>query len=173
MTMGLMLSMLLTGGMEAAAQKAEIKASDLYVGAGYTVGPFSGVTFVASGVCKNHDLQVSYTLGMNKSQTLYWYNGNGDVDGALKFKRSSAEVKYGYQFIPCKPLAITPQVGCSYERLTGSQQMGLYDKGNGTDAWCVAVGFKAVYTPAKHLNIFVAPEYKIPVRQNAYYKDYD
>ena len=171
MTMGLMLSMLLTGGMEAAAQKAEIKASDVYLGAGYTVGTFSGVTFVASGVCKNHDLQVNYTLGMNKSQTLYWYHADGNVDGALKFKRNSLEMKYGYQFRPCKPLALTPQVGLTYEHLKGCQQMGLYDKGNGSDAWCVGVGFKAVYTPVRHLNIFVAPEYKIPVRQNAYYKD--
>jgi len=170
MIMGL-LAMSLTGGMEAVAQKAEIKASDLYVGAGYTVGTFSGVTFVAAGVCKNHDLQVSYTLGLNKSKTLYWYNGQGDVDGALKFKRNSLEMKYGYQFLPWKPLAITPQAGFSYERLVGDQQMGQYDKGDGSDAWCVGVGFKAVYTPVKHLNIFVAPEYKIPIRKNAFYED--
>ena len=153
------------------SKKPQIKAYDLYLGAGYTVGSFSGVTFVASGVLKNHDLQVNYTLGLSKTPTLYWYDAQGDVDGSLRFKRNSLEMKYGYQFLPWKPLALTPQAGFSYERLTGSQQTGLYDKGNGADAWCVAVGFKAVYTPVRHLNIFVAPEYKIPIRENAYYKD--
>lgn len=173
-TMALLLSMSLLGGMGAAAQTKtmpEILATDVYVGAGYTVGTFGGVTFVASGVLKNHDLQFNYTLGVNKTPTVYWYNAQGNVDGALRFKRNSLEMKYGYQFRPWKPLAITPQAGFSYERLTGSQQTGLYDKGNGADAWCVAVGFKAVYTPVRHLNIFVAPEYKIPIRENAYYKD--
>ena len=55
MIMGL-LAMSLTGGMEAVAQKAEIKASDLYVGAGYTVGtnrvlPLCAVWASVAGTC--------------------------------------------------------------------------------------------------------------------------
>ncbi len=153
------------------SKKPVIKKTDLYLGAGYTIGTFSGVTFVASGVYKNNELQVDYTLGLSKSKTLYWYGPLGDVDGALQFKRNSLEIKYGYQFCPWSFFAITPQAGFSYERLVGSQKMGSYDKGDGTDAWCAAVGVKFMATPVRHLNIFVAPEYKIPIRKNAYYED--
>ena len=68
-------------------------------------------------------------------------------------------------------MALTPQLGMSYEQLTAKQEMGKQKYGKNANAWCASAGLKLYYLPVDHVAIFASPEYKIPVRKNMYYED--
>ena len=168
---------LLLPGTRVAAQDITTRAATAYAGVGYGMnsvlkkGSLGGLTLVLGGIWQGHDLQLNYTLGLEKSPLLYWYDDNGDVDCALHYKRHSLGMKYGYQVRLADGLALTPQAGASYERLEGVQSSGSNDLGNGADAWCFTVGLKLVWSPLDHSALFLSPEYKSAFRKNPLYED--
>jgi hypothetical protein len=73
---------------------------------------------------------------------------------------NSIGVKYGYQFPLMRHLAITPQVGYSYNFLSASAaESGNTTYGDGASAQTMTIGAKLVLVPMQHLYVFVAPEY--------------
>ena len=169
-----LLSVVLLVGTQAAAQSDnDIRETAFYFGAGYTYTPskLNGVTGIVGGIINNNDFQASYTYGLDSTPKLYWYDANGDVESSLTYKRNSIGMKYGYQIRLTQGLAITPQLGMSYEQLTAKQESGNKDFGKGADAWCATAGLKIFYSPVAHCAVFVSPEYKIPVAKDVYYED--
>lgn len=169
-----LLSVMLFVSMQTVAQSDnDVRESAFYFGAGYTytLSNLNGVTGVIGGIISNHDLQVSYTYGLDSTPKVYWYDGQGNAESALTYKRNSIGMKYGYQIRLAQGLALTPQLGMSYEQLVASQEMGTQEFGKNADAWCASAGLKLYYSPVAHVAIFVSPEYKILVRKDVYYED--
>lgn len=172
-----LLSVLLLPAARTAAQDNTIKKTTGYAGIAYGINSalknssLGGLTLMLGGIWQNHDLQVAYTLGLEKTPLLYWYDGNGDVDCSLQYKRHSLAIKYGYQVQLASGLALTPQAGVSYEQLEGVRQTGSNDLGNGADAWCFTAGLKLTYSPLQHTAFFFSPEYKSPISKNPLYDD--
>ena len=53
-----------------------VKPTTFYFGGAYTLRTLAGASGIVGAVIYNNDLQLSYTLGLTKSQTAYWYNTN-------------------------------------------------------------------------------------------------
>ena len=134
-----------------------VKPIAFYFGGAFTARSMSGISGVLGGVFYRHDIQASYTFGITESDPVYW---NGDQYTATKYKMNSIGVKYGYQFPLMRQLAITPQVGYSYNFLSANAaESGNTTYGNGASAQTMTIGAKLVLVPMQHLYFFVAPEY--------------
>jgi len=145
-----------------------VKPLAFYFGGGVTLRSLMGVTAMVGAVYHRHDLQASYTFGLTQSDVFYW---NGDMNTGTKYKANSFAVKYGYQFPLLRQLAITPQVGYSYNILSSEPaQAGNTTYGNGASSSAMTIGAKLVFVPIQHLYLFVAPEYMFTLSKDANFR---
>jgi len=145
-----------------------IQPTAFYFGGGITVRNLMGVTAIVGGVFGNHDIQVSYTFGLSKSDAVYW---NGDMNTGTKYSMQSIGIKYGYQFPLLSKMAITPQIGYYYNFLTANEaSTGNTIYGDKASSHAVSIGAKVVLVPVQHLYIFAAPEYMIAINQDSNFK---
>ena len=145
-----------------------IKPNAIYLGAAYTVCSLSGVTGFLGLVHQRHDLQLSYTFGLDKSSTLYVYDESEQAN-AMYFTQNSLSIRYGYQFPLLSRFTLTPQLGYSYDVLTGHLTQGSKLSGDGASAQCLTVGLKLQMVPMQHTTIFVAPEYAVALSKTKAY----
>lgn len=145
-----------------------------YFGAGYSlnIGSLSGVTGYLGAVFKNIDLQLSYTLGLGKSDEVNWYTKVGVNDmwqNTMTYKMSAMAARLGYQIRLIPKLGITPQVGVMQQFLSGSISEGNAASkfADGAKATSFTVGAKVLAVPVHHLYIFLTPEYAIPISKDA------
>ncbi len=145
-----------------------VKPLAFYFGGAATLRTLMGVSGILGAVYHRHDLQASYTFGLTESDAVYW---NGDVNTATNYKMNSIGVKYGYQFPLMRHLAITPQLGYSYNFLSANaaaESSTTY--GNGASSQAMTVGAKLVLVPMQHLYLFVAPEYMFALSKDNNFK---
>ncbi|MBR1556721.1 MAG: PEGA domain-containing protein [Prevotella sp.] len=149
-----------------------VKPLAFYFGVAYTLRSLSGVTGILGAVIKGHDIQAHYTFGMSASDPInsYTNDGNDDYLSTISFKQSSFGLKYGYQFLLMDKAAITPQVGVSIDRLTGTVESGTNLYADGASATCASVGAKFLYAPFQNFYLFAAPEFNIAVQKDANYQ---
>lgn len=147
-----------------------VKPLAFYFGGGYTLSSMSGVTAMGGAVIQRHDLQLSYTFGMSKSDPVHWYGPNGTWLGTTTYKQNVIALKYGYQFDLLPMLGITPQVGYSYASLSANVEDGAADYGNNASAQLGTIGFKLLLVPMHHLYVMLAPQYVVPISKSTNYK---
>ena len=134
-----------------------VKPVAFYFGGAFTARSLSGISGILGAVFYRHDVQASYTFGLTESDIIYW---EGNVNTATKYKMSSIGVKYGYQIPLMRQLAITPQVGYSYNFLSAiAAEAGNTTYGNGASSNSLSIGAKLVLAPMQNIHLFVAPEY--------------
>ena len=145
-----------------------VKPLAFYFGGAYTSRSLSGITGILGLVYQGHDLQASYTFGLTESDAVYW---GGDMNTATKYKMNSISVKYGYQFNLMRQLAITPQIGYSYNFLSANAAAsGNTTYGDGASSSAVTIGAKLILVPMQHLYFFVAPEYMFALSKDNNFK---
>ena len=145
-----------------------VKPLAFYFGGAYTIRSLSGITGILGLVYQGHDLQASYTFGLSESDAVYW---GGDMNTATKYKMNSISVKYGYQFNLMRQLAITPQIGYSYNFLSANAAAsGNTTYGDGASSSAVTIGAKLILVPMQHLYFFVAPEYMFALSKDNNFK---
>jgi len=145
-----------------------VKPLAFYFGGAFTLRSLSGISAIVGAVYQRHDLQASYTFGLTESDAIYW---GGDMNTGTKYKMSSIGVKYGYQFPLMRQLAITPQVGWSYNFLSANAaQTGNTTYGDGASGQALTVGAKLVLVPMQHLYFFLAPEYMFTLSKDNNFK---
>lgn len=145
-----------------------VKPLAFYFGGGYTYRNLSGATAMAGAVFHNHDFQVSYTFGLGRSAPVYWYDDGGHWLSTMTYRQNSLGVRYGYQINLLRQLAITPQVGYSYETLQGTLSDGAGRYAHGAKGGLVSAGMKLLVVPFQHCYIFIAPEYGISLGEDTY-----
>lgn len=143
-----------------------VKPLAFYFGGGFTVRALSGVTGIIGAVFHQHDVQAFYTFGMSDSDPIYCYDTNDNYQSTISFKQSSFGLKYGYQFDLMEQVAITPQIGVSIDRLTGTVSQGTNLYADGASATCVTLGVKLLYAPMQHFYVFAAPEFAVAVQKD-------
>jgi hypothetical protein len=74
---------------------------------------------------------------------------------------NSIGVKYGYQVMLTRKMAVVPQVGYSVNMLTAKQEDGSVSFGDGASCKALTIGAKFLAVPMKHVYVFIAPEYGI------------
>lgn len=145
-----------------------VKPLAFYLGAAYTVRSLFGATGILGAVIKGHDIQASYTFGLNESDPVYW---DGDMNTATKYKMNSISVKYGYQISLARKLALTPQVGYIYNTLTANAaKAGNTIYGDGASSQALSIGAKFTIVPVQHIYLYIAPEYSFKLSQDDKFK---
>ena len=132
-----------------------------YFGAGYTVRTLSGATGILGATYRNHDVQLNYTFGLSSSSAVNTYDDTGNYQSRLSYKMNSIGVKYGYQVMLTRKMAVVPQVGYSVNMLTAKQEDGSVSFGDGASCKALTIGAKFLAVPMKHVYVFIAPEYGI------------
>ena len=148
-----------------------IKKTAFYFGLSYTLqGLSTGLTPVLGLTLKNHDLQLSYTFGMKKSQEGYLYDETWGYKGTMQWKSNTLNVKYGYLIPLLGRIGITPQVGYALHKLDCSVLEGNYDFGNGAYAHGLTIGARVAFAPVQHLYLFAAPQMDVLVKKDDSYQ---
>ena len=145
-----------------------VKPLAFYFGGGYTISSLGGVTAMLGAVFQNNDIQAHYTFGLSASNPVHAYSndGNDNYLSTMSFTQSSFGLKYGYQFNLMRQLAITPQVGFTVDRLTGSVDNGNGLYADGASANNLTIGVKLLLVPFQHCYIFAAPEYDVAISKD-------
>ena len=122
-----------------------------FVQAGLNAGSFMGLELGAGISLGSFCVETSYTLGMSKSDAVYWnYDTDTEPEEAV-YKPSALALRIGYSFNAGK-LSFTPQLGARL-LMVGSESGN--SKCNATSA---TIGLRADYRLAKAVSLFAAPE---------------
>ncbi len=141
-----------------------------YFGVGYTLSSLAGMTGYIGGVLRNVDLQLSYTLGLKKSNPAYMYRseaatGNEMLSGNT-YKMNAMAARIGYQIRLIPRLGFTPQLGYMYQMLSANTIEGSGKFAQGASAHCLTIGAKILGVPVQHLYLFLTPEYALPIKKS-------
>lgn len=146
-----------------------VKKNQFYFGAGYTVNTFMGVSAVVGFTIYHVDVQASYTIGMNSSDNLSWYQ-NDEYNSTMNYKQNVFSGKIGYQLEPLSRIALVPQVGYSLLQLAGTQVDGDGKLGDAAKCSCFTVGAKIEFVPSQNISFFILPEYAVATKKDAFYE---
>lgn len=142
-----------------------------YFGAGYTFSSLPGVTGYLGCVFAHFDMQLSYTYGTKKSNTVYMYTTDTSAGNSLlsgnSYRMHTMAARLGYQFRLIPRLSITPQVGYMHQMLSASAMEGSDKFADGAAAQSLSFGVKVIGVPVQHLYFFVAPEYALPIKKDS------
>ncbi|MFG6427715.1 MAG: PEGA domain-containing protein [Muribaculaceae bacterium] len=144
-----------------------VRSNAMYAGIGFTYGTIYGVSAHVGGVFHNVNLELGYTLGLGKSDEVYWFEKPkpGLYDDKCTYTMDEIEVKAGYQFSFVQRVGLTPQVGYLGQRLRG----GVH--GNGAMCHNVSVGARLVFNPIPNVGVYINPEYAVAVKENELYRE--
>ena len=126
---------------------------------GYGSKPFVG--FTLGGYYENVNLELSYNLGLGRSNEVHWFDRNDHIEmGSYTYRMDEMAVRAGYQLRFAERCGLTPQAGFMIQRLAANEKDA---PGNGYTQPCATVGARFTYYPVQHLGFFITPEYAIPV----------
>ena len=146
-----------------------VKKNQFYFGAGYTANTFMGVTGMVGFTIYHVDFQASYTLGLNSSDNLSWYQ-NGEYNSTMNYKQNVISGRLGYQFEPISRISLVPQLGYSLLQLVGTQVEGDGKLGDGAKCSCFTVGAKIEFVPSEYISFFILPEYAAATKKEKAYE---
>ncbi|MBQ7494619.1 MAG: autotransporter outer membrane beta-barrel domain-containing protein [Bacteroidaceae bacterium] len=141
-----------------------------YLGGAYTARSLGGVTLLAGVAYQRHDLQLSYTLGLQKSDPVYWYDDDGIWLSSMKYRQQTFAVRYGYRLPAGQRFIITPQLGYSYHTLSGQQDEGEGRYGHSAHSSSLTLGMRVQCRLLPPVSVFLTPEYALALSQDTYYK---
>lgn len=144
--------------------------TSFYAGVGYTLRPQGGLTLLAGSAYAQHDLQLSFTLGLTKSDPVYWYDSNSIWQSTTKFKQHTFGLRYGYHLWQTEHFGFMPQLGYSLHLMSNSLEEGDRDISDKAKANTMTLGVRLTYRPVQHCTVFLAPEYGIRLSQDKYYR---
>jgi hypothetical protein len=141
-----------------------------YFGVGYTLSSLSGLTTYAGAVWNHIDAQLSYTLGLSKSDKVHMYSnvfGEGhNLNSINDYKMNSFALRVGYQIRLVPLLGITPQVGVMTQTLTSNLIEGTTKYADGAKATSLTFGAKILGVPAHRVYVFLTPELALPISKD-------
>ncbi|MDE7419295.1 MAG: hypothetical protein K2N35_03710 [Muribaculaceae bacterium] len=139
----------------------------IYADLAFTYGPSYGASIRVGGYYRNINIEAGYTLGMGRSNDVYWYenDASGAYDDSCTYTMDEFTAKAGYQLSFLSRLGLTPRLGYMMQRLRG----GIH--GNGAMCNNITIGAKLIFKPIPYFGIFIEPEYAVPVMVNQLYSD--
>ena len=141
-----------------------------YFGVGYTLSSLSGLTTYAGAVWNHIDAQLSYTLGLSKSEKAYMYTniyGEGhNLKSVNDYKMNAFALRVGYQIRLIPRVGITPQVGLMAQTLSSNLIEGTTKYADGAKATSLTLGAKILGVPAHRVYVFLTPELAIPLSKD-------
>lgn len=114
------------------------------------VGSKMGAGISAGGYVSNFNVEAHFTIGLTKSEDIYWIKGSDQR--VCSYKPTAFSLRVGYGFIVADRLRLTPQVGLA---VVGIKCSDGDSKGY---AASTTIGLKGEYALSKTIALFVAPE---------------
>lgn len=142
------------------SRKQYLKDKTVYGAVGYDIGSLGGLNIMLGGVYAGFDLSVAYTLGLQKSDRVNWFDAETNLfHSACEYYVDRVAARAGYQFTFIERIGLTPQAGWEMQYLRGGEL------GNGAACHSVSVGARLSFFPFQHCGVFVAPHYAIAVKK--------
>ena len=146
-------------------ERKEKKESNAHVflEARYNVMTLAGPEVGLGFEVKNHVIEVNAVYGLKKSDDLFFYDKDGNMNEAYSYQPFRLGLRYGYEIeIIENVLAVVPQVGCAYNLMSGKSVASTVSTG---DDYKTASSFSALgalrlqVALGNHLKLYVTPEY--------------
>lgn len=146
-------------------ERKEKKESNAHVflEARYNVMTLAGPEVGLGFEVKNHVIEVNAVYGLKKSDDLFFYDKDGNMNEAYSYQPFRLGLRYGYEIeIIENVLAVVPQVGCAYNLMSGKGVASTVSTG---DDYKTASSFSALgalrlqVALGNHLKLYVTPEY--------------
>ena len=144
----------------------EEKEHHVYVGAGYNIMSISGPSVALGFDVKNHNIELGAVFGLNKTDDMYFYDGNSNVIGAYNYQAIRIQLRYGYDFAISDFFSIMPQIGGAFNIINGDEVVkgnGKYDSANSMSA---IVAVRLVTSFNNRFKLHITPEYNIGINKN-------
>lgn len=133
----------------------------VFVGAGYNVTAISGPSAMIGLDYKHHMIEVGAVFGLNKTDDMYFYNSDGNLNAAYNYQAFRVSLRYGYNLGLSDIFSLTPQLGAAYNSMSGT----AIKNGNSNSSYqstSSISGIAAVRVMAKlskQIGLYVTPEY--------------
>ena len=133
----------------------------VFVGAGYNVTAISGPSAMIGLDYKHHMIEVGAVFGLNKTDDMYFYNSDGNLNAAYNYQAFRVSLRYGYNLGLSDIFSLTPQLGAAYNSMSGT----AIKNGNSNSSYqstSSISGIAAVRLVAKlskQIGLYVTPEY--------------
>ena len=133
----------------------------VFVGAGYNVTAISGPSAMIGLDYKHHMIEVGAVFGLNKTDDMYFYNSDGNLNAAYNYQAFRVSLRYGYNLGLSDIFSLTPQLGAAYNSMSGT----AIKNGNSNSSYqstSSVSGIAAVRVMAKlskQIGLYVTPEY--------------
>lgn len=109
----------------------------------------------------NVNVEAMFLFGMSETDPIYWnYLGSEKTRPVEEtFKSNALSFRAGYGFVLGTRFRLTPQVGCSYIAVNGSQN-------NECTAMTASLGLRAECIVANHFGISLSPDYSFSLSKS-------
>ena len=133
----------------------------LFAGAGFNVTAISGPSAMVGLDYKHHVVEVGIVYGLNKTDDTYFYDSEINLKAAYSYQAFRFSLRYGYDMELSELFNITPQIGFTYNSMTGTaiktgNSNSSYQSTSSTSG-LVAVRLSAKLS--KQIGLFLTPEY--------------
>ena len=92
----------------------------VYASAGYNIMSISGPSIAVGIDINRHNAEIGATLGLNKSDDIFFYGADGTLQAGYNYKAFRAYARYGYDFPLSDFFCLTPQAGVTLNSISGT-----------------------------------------------------
>lgn len=147
-------------------EKAEASKFDFYVGAGFNVMSISGPSLTLGFDIQQHHIELGGVYGLNKSDDLYFYQGNSDPIAGYHYQPLRIQLSYGYELPLTDMFSVMPQVGLGFNIYTGEEVIKSGSTYGTASSLSALGGVRLMASITKQLKVHVTPEYDFGLTKN-------
>lgn len=151
------------------AKKPQIASNiRFFVGAGYNVLSISGPSVTLGLGISSHIVEIGAVFGLNKTDDWYFYNKAGDVMAAYNYNAMRFSLRYGYELKAAESFSIIPQIGATYNSMTGDGVGSMVQNGTYKSASSISalIGAKFALALSKNFALQLTPEYDFGISKD-------
>lgn len=138
-----------------------------YAQVGLQAGSLMAIAGTIGGYYENINVEVSYLMGMAKSEDLYW-SKNEEMPRQFTYSPTAFGAKVGYGIILGTRARITPQVGATVVNVKGTEEGGSSSSDGYVASGCI--GARMDYALMHGVGLFVAPEMDFALSKSPVYE---
>ena len=133
----------------------------VFVGAGYNVTAISGPSAMIGLDYKHHVMEVGIAYGMNKTDDTFFYDKEMNLKAAYNYKPFRVSLRYGYDVELSDMFSITPQIGFSYNNMSGTAVNDINSIGSyqSTSSMSGLASVRLMVKLSKQFSLHLTPEY--------------
>ena len=135
-------------------------ATHVAIGVGYQVIAISGPTISFGLDANHHQVELSGTFGLVKSDELRLYDSNNTMIATRQYTPIRLMLKYGYELMPMKNFGITPMIGGSLNVFTSpSENDSYHEYFRRASSFSLTPSVRLSYIVDEHIKVHLTPEY--------------